>query len=76
MGIDYTRDWVESGGMLVDHLFFHDPDGLMIEVCSLESLPAMYSASWRCHSIMVMDRLQAAQVEQEEMVFEDYITGA
>ncbi|WZZ11089.1 hypothetical protein YC2023_097010 [Brassica napus] len=40
MEIDYVRSKVEEGGIQVDQLFFHDPDGfMMIEICNCDSLP-------------------------------------
>ncbi|XP_074556845.1 glyoxylase I 4-like [Curcuma longa] len=41
MGISYLQSRVEEGGVHVDQLFFHDPDGLMIEVCNCERLPVI-----------------------------------
>eukprot|EP00475_Leptophrys_vorax_P027476 TRINITY_DN39161_c0_g1_i1.p1 TRINITY_DN39161_c0_g1~~TRINITY_DN39161_c0_g1_i1.p1 ORF type:complete len:246 (-),score=19.77 TRINITY_DN39161_c0_g1_i1:124-861(-) len=38
-GISYLRQVVEEGGIMVDQLFFHDPDGHMIEVCTCDLLP-------------------------------------
>lgn len=37
--IKSTRRVVEEGGIKVDQLFFHDPDGFMIEICNCERLP-------------------------------------
>jgi hypothetical protein len=37
--IKSTRRVVEEGGIMVDQLFFHDPDGFMIEICNCEKLP-------------------------------------
>ncbi|KAF8106991.1 hypothetical protein N665_0129s0060 [Sinapis alba] len=34
MEIEYVRAVVEEGGIQVDQLFFHDPDGFMIEICN------------------------------------------
>ncbi|KAI5077908.1 hypothetical protein GOP47_0007732 [Adiantum capillus-veneris] len=39
LGVRYIRVQVEEGGILVDQIFFHDPDGFMIEVCTCENLP-------------------------------------
>ncbi|KAJ7962876.1 Metallothiol transferase fosB [Quillaja saponaria] len=41
MGIDYVRAMVEEGGIHVDQMFFHDPDGFMIEICNCDSLPVV-----------------------------------
>ncbi|KAL7099750.1 hypothetical protein ACP275_09G104700 [Erythranthe tilingii] len=39
MGIDWVRQRVEEGGIYVDQLFFHDPDGFMIEICNCDNMP-------------------------------------
>ncbi|KAK4267529.1 hypothetical protein QN277_024298 [Acacia crassicarpa] len=41
MGMAYVRSMVEEGGVQVDQLFFHDPDGFMIEICNCDSLPVI-----------------------------------
>ncbi|KAJ4915867.1 Lactoylglutathione lyase / glyoxalase I family protein [Raphanus sativus] len=41
MEIEYVRAIVEEGGIQVDQLFFHDPDGFMIEICNCECLPVV-----------------------------------
>ncbi|KAK8962831.1 hypothetical protein KSP40_PGU009573 [Platanthera guangdongensis] len=41
MGIDYVQRTVEEGGIFVDQIFFHDPDGFMIEICNCENLPVI-----------------------------------
>ncbi|XAR53271.1 hypothetical protein NMG60_11021752 [Bertholletia excelsa] len=41
MHIEYLKSRVEEGGIYVDQLFFHDPDGLMIEICNCENLPVV-----------------------------------
>ncbi|BBN06069.1 hypothetical protein MPTK1_3g18130 [Marchantia polymorpha subsp. ruderalis] len=38
-GIKYIRRQVQEAGCFVDQLFFHDPDGFMIEVCNCDNLP-------------------------------------
>ncbi|KAJ7523968.1 hypothetical protein O6H91_18G070900 [Diphasiastrum complanatum] len=38
-GIKHVRRIVEEGGIEVEQLFFLDPDGFMIEVCTCEKLP-------------------------------------
>ncbi|XP_057772869.1 glyoxylase I 4-like [Salvia miltiorrhiza] len=39
MGINLVRQRVEEGGVYVDQLFFHDPDGFMIEICNCDNIP-------------------------------------
>ncbi|CAM0879846.1 unnamed protein product [Alopecurus aequalis] len=41
MGIRYEQRRVVEGGIHVDQLFFHDPDGFMIEVCTCDNLPVI-----------------------------------
>ncbi|CAL4978151.1 unnamed protein product [Urochloa decumbens] len=41
LGIRYVQRRVEEGGIFVDQLFFHDPDGFMIEVCTCDKLPVV-----------------------------------
>nr|AFK38981.1 unknown [Lotus japonicus] len=39
MGMRYVTAVVEDGGIKVDQVFFHDPDGYMIELCNCENIP-------------------------------------
>ncbi|KAL9273865.1 Glyoxylase I 4-like protein [Drosera capensis] len=39
MDIKYIRQRVEEGSISVDQIFFHDPDGFMIEICNCDKLP-------------------------------------
>lgn len=41
MRIEYVKCEVEDDGIFVDQLFFHDPDGLMIEICNCDNLPVL-----------------------------------
>lgn len=41
MKIEFVNGQVVEGGIAVDQLFFHDPDGLMIEVCNCENIPVV-----------------------------------
>ncbi|KAF8019312.1 hypothetical protein BT93_G0096 [Corymbia citriodora subsp. variegata] len=41
MNIEYVTAVVEEGGIKVDQLFFHDPDGYMIEICNCDNLPVL-----------------------------------
>ncbi|KAF6152721.1 hypothetical protein GIB67_021381 [Kingdonia uniflora] len=41
MGIKFIQRTVEEGGICVDQLFFHDPDGSMIEICNCDNLPVI-----------------------------------
>ncbi|XP_024020640.1 uncharacterized protein LOC21401422 [Morus notabilis] len=41
MNIEYATAVVEECGVTVDQLFFHDPDGYMIEICNCQNLPVL-----------------------------------
>ncbi|KAI6681703.1 hypothetical protein NL676_035584 [Syzygium grande] len=41
MKIGYVNGRVVEGGVAVDQLFFHDPNGSMIEVCNCENIPVV-----------------------------------
>ncbi|KAK1302669.1 hypothetical protein QJS10_CPB12g00537 [Acorus calamus] len=41
MGIEYITAVVIDGGIQIDQLFFHDPDGYMIEICDCQKLPVL-----------------------------------
>ncbi|KAJ4967613.1 hypothetical protein NE237_019462 [Protea cynaroides] len=41
MGIKYVTAVVNEGRIRVDQLFFHDPDGYMIEICNCENIPVL-----------------------------------
>ncbi|XP_062149520.1 glyoxylase I 4-like [Alnus glutinosa] len=41
MKIEYVKSRVEECGIYVDQLFFHDPDGTMIEICNCDNLPVI-----------------------------------
>jgi hypothetical protein len=41
LGVRYVQRRVEEGGIYVDQLFFHDPDGFMVEVCTCDNLPVV-----------------------------------
>ncbi|KAI3752679.1 hypothetical protein L2E82_24714 [Cichorium intybus] len=41
LGIKYVTAVVKEGGVEVNQLFFHDPDGYMIEICNCHVLPVL-----------------------------------
>lgn len=49
MGMRYVTAVVEDDGIRVDQVFFHDPDGYMIELCNCENIPIipLYSCSFK-----------------------------
>ncbi|KAG9131073.1 hypothetical protein Leryth_006807 [Lithospermum erythrorhizon] len=46
MGMKYVSGGVEDEGIKVDQVFFHDPDGYMIEICNCENLPVLLVSSY------------------------------
>uniref|UniRef100_A0A5B7C105 Putative Lactoylglutathione lyase / glyoxalase I family protein n=1 Tax=Davidia involucrata TaxID=16924 RepID=A0A5B7C105_DAVIN len=64
MGIDYVRQQVEEGGIYVDQLFFHDPDGFMIEICNCDNLPVIPIAGEMARSCSRLN-LQMMQHQQQ-----------
>ncbi|VFQ86945.1 unnamed protein product [Cuscuta campestris] len=66
MEMKFLRQRVEEGGVYVDQLFFHDPDGFMIEICNCDNLPVVPLAgdlrsSCSRHSIPNMQSQQTQQ---------------
>jgi hypothetical protein len=39
--IEFATATVLEGGITVDQLFFHDPDGYMVEICNCQNLPVL-----------------------------------
>ncbi|KAI5061136.1 hypothetical protein GOP47_0023641 [Adiantum capillus-veneris] len=39
LGVQHVHVQVEEAGIFVDQIFFHDPDGFMIEICTCDNLP-------------------------------------
>ncbi|KAL8152547.1 hypothetical protein V2J09_010307 [Rumex salicifolius] len=39
MKVEFVKSRVMEGGIRVDQIFFHDPDGMMIEICNCDVLP-------------------------------------
>ncbi|KAI8544341.1 hypothetical protein RHMOL_Rhmol08G0288900 [Rhododendron molle] len=64
MGIEYMRQQVEEGGIFVDQLFFHDPDGFMIEICNCDNLPIIPLAGEMARSCSRVN-LQKVQHQQQ-----------
>ncbi|MCL7025107.1 hypothetical protein MKW94_029486 [Papaver nudicaule] len=48
MGVKYETALVEEGGVFVDQLFFHDPDGYMIEICNCDNIPVIPLSASAC----------------------------
>ncbi|KAF9626055.1 hypothetical protein IFM89_030723 [Coptis chinensis] len=63
MDIEYVQATVKEGGIYVDQLFFHDPDGFMIEICNCDNLPVIPLAG---EPIRACSRIK--QHQQQHMV--------
>ncbi|KAG9135483.1 hypothetical protein Leryth_007240 [Lithospermum erythrorhizon] len=48
MNIEYVTAVVKEAGVIVDQLFFHDPDGYMIEICNCQNLPVLPLTTVAC----------------------------
>ncbi|OMP09131.1 hypothetical protein COLO4_05777 [Corchorus olitorius] len=69
MKIEYVKGGVEESGIRVEQLFFHDPDGTMIEVCNCDNLPVIplpRSDSLQSCSSLVSCNIQ--QIRQQEPI--------
>ncbi|XAR50565.1 hypothetical protein NMG60_11004920 [Bertholletia excelsa] len=66
MGIEYVRQRVEESGIYVDQLFFHDPDGFMLEICNCDNLPVIPLAGEMVRSCSRIN-LQKLQQHQQQM---------
>lgn len=46
MEMRYVTAVVEEAGVKVDQVFFHDPDGYMIEICNCDKIPIIPLSSF------------------------------
>lgn len=51
LNVRYVKRRVEEGGIYVDQIFMHDPDGFMIEICNCENLPVVPLGASACARI-------------------------
>lgn len=70
MKIEYVKSRVEENGIYVDQLFFHDPDGSMIEICNCDNIPVVplsedkawsYCSRFNCN---IQNRQHHHQIQQ------------
>ncbi|CAL9195291.1 unnamed protein product [Musa hybrid cultivar] len=69
MGIPYIQSGVEEGGIYVDQLFFHDPDGFMIEICNCDNLPVISLSGepiMACKRVSLIPQPQQQQPQQQQ----------
>ncbi|CAI0389481.1 unnamed protein product [Linum tenue] len=65
MEIEYVKGRVEEGGIYVDQIFFHDPNGSMIEICNCDNLPVVPLAGEAIRSCSLINcTIQQQQQEQ------------
>ena len=69
MEISYVRSTVEEGGIHVDQLFFHDPDGFMAEIWDCDNLPVIPLAGETARSCSRLN-LQTVQHQQQIRVIQ------
>ena len=70
MELEYVRAIVEEGGVYVEQLFFHDPDGFMIEICNCDNLPVIPLAGEMARScsrvnLQILQHQKIQQVVQQ-----------
>ena len=65
LGIKYVTAVVKEGGVEVNQLFFHDPDGYMIEICNCHVLPMLPITSCPLKKLTPI-----AQVNQSESSYQ------
>lgn len=67
MEIEYVKSRVEENGIYVDQLFFHDPDGMMIEICNCDNIPVVPLSEdkvWSCSRFNCNIQNRQRQIQQ------------
>ncbi|KZV56061.1 hypothetical protein F511_06078 [Dorcoceras hygrometricum] len=70
LGIALVRQKVVEGGIDVEQLFFHDPDGFMIEVCNCDDIPMVPLADGlarTCSCRLNIEQQQQQQQQQQQI---------
>ncbi|XP_059433345.1 glyoxylase I 4-like [Corylus avellana] len=70
MKIEYVKNRVEEGGIYVDQLFFHDPDGTMIEICNCDNLPVIPLSADIVRSCSLVNCINVQQQQQIQQMIE------
>jgi hypothetical protein len=65
LSIPYIKRCVEEGGIYVDQIFFHDPDGFMIEICNCDNLPVVPLAD-QTFAMAACKRVVASAKQQQQ----------
>ncbi|KAG8379854.1 hypothetical protein BUALT_Bualt07G0132700 [Buddleja alternifolia] len=68
MGINWVKQRVEEGGIYVDQLFFHDPDGFMVEICNCDNIPMVPLAGEMVRSCSRLNMQMAVQQPQTQQI--------
>lgn len=85
MEIEYVKCRVEEGGIYIDQLFFHDPDGCMIEICNCDNLPVIplvgdsvrpVCSRLNCNVQQQQTQQQAAIVNQQQQAVTNLVQAA
>ncbi|CAL1361197.1 unnamed protein product [Linum trigynum] len=64
MGMRYVTAVVEEEGIKVDQVFFHDPDGYMVEICNCDKIPVLpLSPSFKPYNTNASFRKSAASAK-------------
>ncbi|KAG9443976.1 hypothetical protein H6P81_015316 [Aristolochia fimbriata] len=72
MKIEYVTAVVEEGGIQVDQLFFHDPDGYMVEICNCENIPVLPLSAAAAAAACP---LKEVIIPNEDYVLQDHLYG-
>ncbi|KAI3770387.1 hypothetical protein L6452_01518 [Arctium lappa] len=64
LDIKYVTAVVKEGGVEVNQLFFHDPDGYMIEICNCHVLPVLPISSCPLPTIPQINQGQSSLYEK------------
>lgn len=64
--IEYVKGRVVDGGIFVDQIFFHDPDGTMIEICNCDNLPVVPLTGSTVRSFSLVNCNVQRQLQQKE----------
>ncbi|KAI3770384.1 hypothetical protein L6452_01515 [Arctium lappa] len=64
LGIKYVTAVVKEGGVEVNQLFFHDPDGYMIEICNCHVLPVLPISSCPLNKIPSIHHVNSSLYEK------------
>ncbi|CAL9205593.1 glyoxylase I 4-like [Musa acuminata AAA Group] len=76
MGIPYIQSRVEEGGIYVDQMFFHDPDGFMIEICNCENLPVISLSGELIMACKRVSPIHQQQQQQQQQQMAQYLPQA